>query len=120
MFLGSHRSRILPDALVKRSAAGSDLSSRYALKTTSRALGPYVIDKRTTVGKVLAQWKADLVNDLAGPDALSTQQKAVVDLVLRQNPSPIVPSGKGEPVRAGVVQPNRLRRARRSGTIVRA
>jgi hypothetical protein len=56
----------------------------YALKTTLRALGPRVLDRRTSIGKALTAWKLDLLNDLGGPDALSTQQKALVELVVRQ------------------------------------
>ena len=56
----------------------------YTLKTTLRALGPRVVDKRTNLGKALAQWRADLVRDLGGPDALSTQQHAMVELLCRQ------------------------------------
>jgi hypothetical protein len=33
---------------------------------TLRTLGPRMIDKRTSIGEALAQWKADLVNDLGG------------------------------------------------------
>jgi hypothetical protein len=59
-------------------------SGFYALKTTLKALGPRVIDRRTALGKSLAQWRSDLVRDLGGPDALSTQQRALVDLLVRQ------------------------------------
>jgi hypothetical protein len=40
------------------------------LQATLRALGPRVIDKRTSIGKVLAAWKGALMNDLGGADAL--------------------------------------------------
>jgi hypothetical protein len=63
---------------------GYSKSGYYALKTTLKALGPRVIDKRTSIGKALAQWRADLVRDLGGPDALSTQQHALVELLCRQ------------------------------------
>ena len=53
----------------------------YALRTTLRALGPRVLDKRTTLGKQLATWEADLVRDLGGD--ISTQQAAIVDLAVR-------------------------------------
>jgi hypothetical protein len=36
------------------------------------------------MGKALAVWKLDLVNDLGGSDALSTQQRALVDVIVRQ------------------------------------
>jgi hypothetical protein len=56
----------------------------YALRTTLRQLGPRTIDKRTSIGKALAVWRADLVRDLGGHDALSTQQHALVELLCRQ------------------------------------
>jgi len=36
-------------------------------------------DRRTTLGKTLARWRADLVADLGGREAVSTQQAAIVD-----------------------------------------
>jgi hypothetical protein len=42
-----------------------------------------VIDRRTTLGKLLVQWRADLIQDLGGPDAVSTQRAALVDLAVR-------------------------------------
>ncbi len=53
------------------------------LKAAVRRLGPRVIDRRTTLGKALAQWRADLIQDLGGPDAVSTQRAALVDLAVR-------------------------------------
>ena len=57
-------------------------SGFYALKTTLRALGPRVVDKRTHLGKQLAAWRDDLVRDLGGD--LSTQERVLVDLAVRQ------------------------------------
>src|SRR5262245_51425846 len=56
----------------------------YTLKTTLRALGPRVIDRRTSIGKALAEWRDVLVRDLGGASALSMQQSALVDLLVRQ------------------------------------
>jgi hypothetical protein len=39
------------------------------LKQAVRGLGGRVIDRRTSLGKALAQWRADLVADLGGKDA---------------------------------------------------
>jgi hypothetical protein len=36
------------------------------LKQVVKALGGRVIDRRTTPGKALARWRADLVRDLGG------------------------------------------------------
>jgi hypothetical protein len=46
-------------------------------------LGSNAIDKRTTLGKALGKWRADLVADLGGADAISTQESALVDLAVK-------------------------------------
>jgi hypothetical protein len=52
------------------------------LKRALRELGRQPIDRRTTLGKALQQWRAQLIADLGGPDVISTQQLAVVDLAV--------------------------------------
>ena len=47
------------------------------LKQVIKGLGSRVIDRRTTLGKSLAKWRADLIEDLGGPDEISTQQSAL-------------------------------------------
>lgn len=42
-----------------------------------------VNDHRTTVGKALSQWREDLVTDLGGPENISVQQNAIIDLAVR-------------------------------------
>src|SRR5437867_964852 len=51
------------------------------LKRTLRQLGGRVLDRRTTLGRQLAAWKAELVRDLGGD--VSTQQAAVIELAVR-------------------------------------
>src|SRR5262244_244416 len=53
------------------------------LKAAVRGLGSRVIDRRTTLGKTLAEWRLELIQDLGGPDAVSTQSRAIVDLAVR-------------------------------------
>ncbi len=53
------------------------------LKQSVKALGGRVIDKRTTLGKSLAKWRADLIQDLGGKESISTQQEALVDLCVK-------------------------------------
>jgi hypothetical protein len=53
------------------------------LKQTINKLGGRVIDKRTTLRKTLAKWRNDLITDLGGPDNISTQQSAIIDLVVK-------------------------------------
>jgi len=53
------------------------------LKAAVKGLGGRVIDRRTTLGRALDAWRAELVEDLGGHDTISTQQAAVVDLAVR-------------------------------------
>lgn len=53
------------------------------LKAAVRGLGGRVVDRRTTLGKALAEWQQELIQDLGGLDAVSTQEKAVVELAVK-------------------------------------
>ena len=53
------------------------------LKRAVKGLGSRVIDMRTSLGKALAEWRGDLVADLGGREAISTQQSAVIDLAVK-------------------------------------
>lgn len=53
------------------------------LKRALQALGSRAIDRRTTLGRALARWRADLLRDLGGVAAVSTQELAVVDLAVK-------------------------------------
>ena len=53
------------------------------LKQAVKSLGGRVIDRRTTLGKALASWRKNLIEDLGGKDMVSTQQEALVDLCVR-------------------------------------
>ena len=73
-------------ALGNRSARSRRITCGPQLRKLKRAvqqLGEHAIDRRTTLGKALAQWRTDLVQDLGGPDAVSTQELAVVDLAVK-------------------------------------
>jgi hypothetical protein len=62
------------------------LSRRHGLTTLKRAihqLGDRAIDGRTSVGKALQEWRADLIVDLGGPDAISAQQTAILDVAVK-------------------------------------
>jgi hypothetical protein len=52
-----------------------------ALRGAVRTLGPRVLDRRTTLGKQLAVWKAELIADLGGDP--TTGQRAVIELAVR-------------------------------------
>ncbi len=53
------------------------------LKAAVKALGSRAIDGRTTLGKALGQWRTELIADLGGPDAVSVQEQAIVDLAVK-------------------------------------
>ncbi len=45
--------------------------------------GIHALDGRTKAARELLRWRAELVADLGGEEAISTQQQAVVDLAVR-------------------------------------
>lgn len=72
--------------MTPRNAPRSIPNLKHGLSTLKRAmreLGGRAIDGRTTIAKALGQWKAELINDLGGRDAISTQQAAIIDLALK-------------------------------------
>jgi hypothetical protein len=62
---------------------GYSLSGLYKLKRAVNALGSRAIDRRTVVGRALAEWRGALITDLGGADAITTQQEAIVDLAVK-------------------------------------
>lgn len=54
-----------------------------ALMTRVRVRGLAAIDMRTVAGRELMQWKAELVRDLGGEEAISTQRLQLVDMAVR-------------------------------------
>ena len=53
------------------------------LKRAARELGGRTLDGRTRVGRALAEWKAHLIDDLGGTNAISTQQAAIIALAVK-------------------------------------
>jgi hypothetical protein len=45
--------------------------------------GRKVVDMRTRLGKELMRWRGELEADLGGPEQLSTQQQALIDISMR-------------------------------------
>ena len=74
---------MIPPRTTKRPPRVYSKSGINTLKGAVKALGTRAIDKRTGVGKALAQWQFELVQDLGGAEAISTQQRAVVDLAVK-------------------------------------
>jgi hypothetical protein len=55
----------------------------YTLRKAVNQRGLRAIDGRSTVGRALSQWRSDLIGDLGGDTAVSTQQLAFVDLAVK-------------------------------------
>lgn len=55
----------------------------FLMKRAVRELGDRALDGRTGVAKALAEWKAELIDDLGGREAISTQQIAIIDLAVK-------------------------------------
>lgn len=51
----------------------------HTLKRRLQVRGLEGIDKRSGAGRALAEWRRELVADLGGPEALSAQQRTVVE-----------------------------------------
>jgi hypothetical protein len=65
---------------------GNTNGQTHGLTTLKRAvnkLGSRAIDRRTSLGKALDQWRGQLVADLGGPDMISTQELAIVNLAVK-------------------------------------
>jgi len=45
--------------------------------------GARAIDRRTKTGRALLQWRNELIEDLGGVDAVTTQQLAIVELAVK-------------------------------------
>src|SRR5215472_4448763 len=74
----------------RAAAPSSKRATRFApkhelnvLKKAVKSFGGRVIDQRTTLGKALAQWRKELIEDLGGPEAVSTQKQALIELAVR-------------------------------------
>ncbi len=55
----------------------------FSMKRAVRELGDRALDGRTSIAKALAEWKAELIDDLGGRQAISTQQIAIIDLAVK-------------------------------------
>ena len=59
-------------------------SGIYALKRVVRELGSRALPSaRTALGRALREWRAALLADLGGPEAVTTQQAALVEMAVR-------------------------------------
>jgi hypothetical protein len=53
------------------------------MKSTLKRLGGRVIDGRTTLGKALASWRSEILQDMGGESTVSAQEKAILDLAVK-------------------------------------
>jgi len=72
---------ILPDGCTGRAQrlAGNANARKHGASTLKRAvkeLGSRAVDRRTATGKALAAWRSELLTDLGGIEAVSTQELA--------------------------------------------
>jgi len=74
---------MIPTQSSKKTARTYSKHGLTRLKAAVKDLGGRVIDGRTALGKALAQWRAELLQDLGGPEAVSTQELVVVDLAVK-------------------------------------
>lgn len=59
-------------------------SGLHRLKRAVVELGSRALPSRkTALGRALHEWRVSLIDDLGGPEAVSTQQLALVDLAVR-------------------------------------
>ena len=70
-----------PSSRAKRLAGNGNARTHgtHTLKRAVKQLGQRTIDRRTTVGRALASWRAELLADLGGIEAVSTQELALVE-----------------------------------------
>ena len=67
----------------RKDSSGTERHGLTTLKRAVRELGGRTIDGRTSVGKALQEWRAGLIADLGGRDAISAQQEAILDLAVK-------------------------------------
>ena len=53
------------------------------MKRAVKELGSRAIDRRTRLGKALDEWRRELIADLGGPEQVSTQELAIVNLAVK-------------------------------------
>ena len=58
-------------------------SGHHTLKRAVRDLGSRAIDMRTSIGRALMQWRAAIVDDLGGPESITTVQHALLDMAVK-------------------------------------
>jgi hypothetical protein len=76
-------------ALMKPSKSSKKSTREYskhgltAMKSALSKSGARAIDRRAKIGRALLQWRNELIEDLGGVDAVTTQQLAIVELAVK-------------------------------------
>ena len=87
---GDSGGRLESEDLPKRPRGASKGDQRH-LKSGIHAVTKLVkklgadrsLDKRTAMAKALERWRQELINDLGGNDNISAQQRAIIDLAVK-------------------------------------
>jgi len=72
-----------PNGNGKQAPHGPETHGLTTLKRTVNRLGSRAIDRRTRIGKALSGFRRDLIQDVGGREALSTQQAVLIDLCVK-------------------------------------
>jgi hypothetical protein len=67
----------------KKPVHGNTTHGLATMKKAVNKLGGRLIDRRTSLGKALDQWRGQLIADLGGPDMISSQELAIVNLAVK-------------------------------------
>lgn len=73
----------MPSKPTQARKRGGQKHGLTTLKRAVKGLGGRVIDRRTSLGKALDQWRANLIADLGGKEEVSTQELAIVNLAVK-------------------------------------
>jgi hypothetical protein len=74
---------VIPDRAHEERLSPRQSHGTKALKRAVLTLGRRTVDRRTQVGKALATWRTELLEDLGGAANISTQEAALVDAAVK-------------------------------------
>ena len=72
-----------PSKTGKKSTRQYSKNGLTAMKSALSKPGARAIDRRTKIGRALLQWRYELIEDLGGVNAVTTQQLAIVELAVK-------------------------------------
>ena len=80
---GPQQRRGWPKGKRRQGPTRSQQHGYHKLKTTLQTLGSRALEPDTEVGQELAAWRASLIADLGGEENLTTAERALVDIAVR-------------------------------------